>query len=435
MAITVPVIQGQMGSTRFYEAKMSARELVASTRAPRDMDGWANFSLEERLQRELNDKRVDDEIVPYLAKSGDRFFSSIVVLIYNADVTYESLSDVIPGGLPAAYRSICKDVGFLTINGGELVVLDGQHRASALGKVIHSKDDLGEFTKDVANDELAVIFVELNESVHIRRIFNKINRNARPTSRGDNIITSEDDGFAIVTRWLLREGEPLGLKDANGGLIVNWKSNTLPDRSAQFTTVSAVYDTVRSILVHYRMVDEFNEKKNVVRPSKKRLDEAYEHVKDWWLAALHGMDGFKEAFANPIDIPAMRQEGQRWSLLLKPAAHIVLFRALSRAADLGDTHDAAIAKANDIDWNITSEEWKGVLIAPNGRIMARNENYEVAAELVTHLIAGYRMTDQAISQLHDRVSKMKGEQVKSSTSEHVDDSQLQDLLKPVGRKV
>ncbi|WP_421874608.1 DNA sulfur modification protein DndB [Mycolicibacterium wolinskyi] len=435
MATTVPVIKGQMGSTEFYEAKMSARELVASTRAPRDMDGWANFSLEERLQRELNDKRVDDEIVPYLAKSSDRFFSSILVLICNADVTYESLSDIIPKGLPAAYKSVAKDIGFLTINGGELVVLDGQHRTSALGKVIKSKVDLGEFTKEVANDELAVIFVDLNESEHIRRIFNKINRNAKPTSRGDNIITSEDDGYAILTRWLLREGEPLGQKDAKGNLIVNWKSNTLADRSAQFTTISAVYDTVQSILAHFKMIEEFNEKKNVVRPAEERLDEAYEHVKDWWLAALHGMDAFKEALANPVEIPAMRKDGQKWSLLLKPAAHIVLFRALVRAVDLGLTLDEAIVRANKIDWNIQSEQWKDVLIAPNGRIIARNENYETAADLIAYLIAGDRMKHDAVENVRKRVVKIKGGEGNLPLGGHTDLDQISELLKPVVKEL
>jgi DNA sulfur modification protein DndB len=409
MATTVPVISGRMGSTDFYEAKMTARELVAAARPAREMDEWANFSIEERLQRELNEKRVRDEIVPYLARSSDRFFSSIVVLVYNAEVTYEPLDKVIGKDLHAAYRSIAKDIGFLTINGGELVVLDGQHRMAALREVIQSAGTQGEYARQVPNDELAVIFVPYTTSEHTRRIFNKINRSAKPTTRGDNIITSEDDGYAILTRWLVRDGEPLGYKDTKGDLIVNWKSNTLADRSTQFTTISAVYETVQAVLGHYKMHDEFSEKKHVVRPSDERLEEAYAYVKEWWTAVLEGIDAFKAALANPASIPALRRDGEPSSLLLKPASHIVLFRALVRAVDLGLTLDEAIARANKIDWNITSTLWKDVLIAPNGRIVARNENYETAADLIAYLIAADKMSDEAIENVRERVAKFKGE--------------------------
>lgn len=408
MATTVPVIKGKMGSTEFFEAKMTARELVAAARPAREMDGWANFSIEERLQRELNDKRVREEIVPYLAQSKDRFFSSILVLIYNADVTYETLEDVIPKGLPAAYKSIAKDIGFLTINGGELIVLDGQHRMAALREVIQSDATQGDYASQVPNDELAVVFVDLKDSEHIRRIFNKINRSAKPTSRGDNIIMDEDEGQAILTRWLVRSGEPLGLKDVKGGLIVNWKSNTLADRSTQFTTISAVYETVHSVLAHYKMHDEFS-KKNVVRPSEDRLEEAYGHIKEWWVTVLDGMDAFAPALANPASIPALRKEGEPTSLLFKPAAHIVLFRALVRAVDLGLTLQEAVRRANKVDWNISSPIWRDVLIAPNGRIVARAENYDSAADLIAYLIASDQMTSQAIENVRERIAKFKGE--------------------------
>jgi DNA sulfur modification protein DndB len=439
MATTVPVIKGRMGSTDFYEAKMTAREIVAAARPAREMDGWANFSIEERLQRELNEKRVHDEIVPYLARSKDRYFSSIVVLIYNADITYEALAEVITKGLPAAYKSVAKDVGFLTINGGELVVLDGQHRMAALREVIQSKEPVGDFAKDVPTDELAVIFVPWVDSEHTRRIFNKINRTAKPTTRGDNIITSEDDGFAIVTRWLLRDGEPLGLKDTKGDLIVNWKSNTLADRSTQFTTISAVYDTVQSILGHYNMRDEFNEKKNVVRPTDDQLEEAHSHVKDWWLAVLDGIKAFKQTLANPVEIPAMRKDGEPTSLLFKPAAHIVLFRALVRTVDLGLSLDEAIDRADKIDWNITSDVWRDVLIAPNGRIIARSENYETTADLIAYLIADDKMTGEAIENIRARVAKFKGEEGTEGADEYGEDEggeeeyKLYELPQPVAK--
>ena len=74
MATVVPVIRGRMGSTHYFMAKMTARELVATARPPSEMDEWTDFSIEERMQREVNWNRVDNEIVPYLSMSEDRFF-------------------------------------------------------------------------------------------------------------------------------------------------------------------------------------------------------------------------------------------------------------------------------------------------------------------------------------------------------------------------
>jgi DNA sulfur modification protein DndB len=95
----------------------------------------------------------------------------------------------------------------------------------------------------------------------------------------------------------------------------------------------------------------------------------------------------------------------------------VLFRALVRVVDLGLSLDEAIARANKLDWNITSDLWKDVLIAPNGRIVARNENYEVTADLIAYLIAADKMDDKAKENIRLRVAKAKG----VDGSEPVDD--------------
>ena len=99
---------------------------------------------------------------------------------------------------------------------------------------------------DLANEEISVIFVEHTDTQKIRKIFNKINKYAKQTSRGDNIITSDDDVFAVISRKLLTEGEPLA--PINGIDLVNWKSNTLSLRSKNLTTLSALYTISGTLL-------------------------------------------------------------------------------------------------------------------------------------------------------------------------------------------
>jgi DNA sulfur modification protein DndB len=152
-----------------------------------------------------------------------------------------------------------KDMGFLTLPGKErLIALDGQHRLLALKIAIKGFMGVPAGVKmtaavnrlqphpELANEEISVIFVEHTDTQKIRKIFNKINKYAKQTSRGDNIITSDDDVFAVISRRLITDGEPLA--PINGIDLVNWKSNTLSLRSKQLTTLSALYTISDTLL-------------------------------------------------------------------------------------------------------------------------------------------------------------------------------------------
>ncbi len=392
MTTTVPAIKGGMGSIEYYATKLRAADLSAIARAASNADSWANLSIEERLQRKLNEKRVREELVPYLAEADDRFFGSIIILVYKPETFgYEDIGKWLKEDTPIAYNKVINQMGVLTIDGGDLIVLDGQHRWSALRMIVSRKDDKnrdisGTHVGAVRDDELSVIFVPFLSTEITRRLFNKINRSAKPTGRSDNIITSEDDGYAILARRLLAAGEPLGVSNSDGELIVNWKSNTLSDRSAQLTTVSVLYDTVRAVCKEHGF--HFEERERVVRPPVQELDDAYEYVARWWTLLLEHIAAFKEAVAKPDQIPTLRQR-EAHNLLTKPAAQIALVRGLLIATGRYAIKDVqAVKRTNKIDWDLHSLLWRDVLVSAGDRIVARNENYVRAAELVAYLLAG-----------------------------------------------
>ena len=74
MAYTIPCIKGKLGSTDYYLGTMKAEELVGMAKPASRLEEWEDFTIEERMQRELNDKRVREEIAPYIANDPDRFF-------------------------------------------------------------------------------------------------------------------------------------------------------------------------------------------------------------------------------------------------------------------------------------------------------------------------------------------------------------------------
>ncbi len=407
MPMTVAAIHGRMGSIEFWQTKMRARELVAQARPASELDNWTHLSIEERIQRELNKRRVREEIVPYLAQAADRFFGSILVLVQNPkDFIFEPLSDV-TSKIPAAYRPVVEAMGVLTIDGGQLVVLDGQHRLAALRTVIQGSDEkgkpvVGEYASAVPDDELVVVFVRLDVET-TRNVFNKINKYAKPTSRSDNIITSTSDGYAIIARRLLQVGEPLSLTTDAGHLLVNWESNTLGATDPELTTISAVYATAKDLLAHHGI--RFDEKKEVVGPAETKLAEAYDKVAEVWRSLLEDLAGFVNILDNRGSIATLRKsEDYAFGMLLRPAAHIVLFRALSRALDRGVSLKDAIARLNGLDWRFEADLWRGPLIAPNGRISAKEENYNKTAELLAYMISADRMTPEQIAAVETLVA-------------------------------
>jgi DNA sulfur modification protein DndB len=387
MTTTVPAIRGSLGNTEFYETTMKVGDLVKTVRPPKEIDGWANFSIEERMQREPDLGRIKSQLAPYIAKNADRFFGSIIVLVYKGEITFESLADVAKN-IPNAYKKNAERVGFVTIDGGILIVLDGQHRLLAL-EMVNRGDVPGEFANDVANDEICVIFINHEGDIKTRRIFNTVNRYAKQTSRGDNIITSEDDGYAIVTRWLLREGAPLG-KPAN---IVNWKSNTLVKRSTQLTTISAVYETVRLILRAHQ-IEKLPEQE---RPSDEDLDMYLSFASDVWDQLLQGMPAFQAALADPSKIPVMREDDASTALLFKPAAQIALVDGLLRAVDMTDLKiGAAIARAAKItSWSMNDNMWNGMIVKRSGTIDAGPDARRRMAGLLSYLIAGDKLDEES----------------------------------------
>ncbi|MFD6375928.1 DGQHR domain-containing protein [Streptomyces albidoflavus] len=413
MATLHTAIRAQMGSTPYYVTTMKVSDLVQVARPASEQEEWATTGLTERLQRELNDTRVRTEIAPYLANSPDRFFGAIILLLdSDEEPEFEPLSEVAKS-LPKAYRSTMgKDsFGFLTIDSGERIILDGQHRFAALREVHLARTVEGEYAKDVGDDEVTVIIVPRISTQHTRKIFNKVNRYAKNTSRGDNILTSEDDGFAILTRRLADDGGPLAGKNHKGESLVNYKNNTIAERSTQLTTLSAIYETVRIIAEYYDMADDLNEKKTHVRPSEETIGQGYEHVEGWWAAVLDGMPKLKYGRDNTKLLPELRAKEAEYGLLFKPATHIVLFQALSQIlrADEDLTLKDAVDRAYQLDWKITALLWRDVLINSAHNILTKKENYNLAADLITYLVVGDKLPASHIKELGLRVATARGE--------------------------
>lgn len=405
MAIVVPCIKGKLGNTEYFATKMAVRELVTGVRPACELDDWAKMTIGERMQRDPDKKRIEKELAPYIAKTQDRFFGSIIVLVYNGEIHFERLKDL-GAKIPQAYLSAAKDLGFISIDGGSLIVLDGQHRLLALEKVFKGEVS-GEFAKEIPNDEISVIFIRHENSEKTRRIFNKVNKYAKSTSRGDNIITSEDDAHAILSRMFMAEEEPLGITYLNDKgkeeSIVNWRNNTLSQRSLQFTTISTLNDTIKFILKNENIIIS-----EQIRPSDKELEEYYEISKFYWETVLEGITPYKDSLSDVTKMPEMRKPSSPFSLLFKPAAQLALFKGLIAAKELGLPLEEAVKRINHIDWSMSSDIWRDIIVRSNITIDPKSEAQEKAANLITYLIAAEYMSVELKDQIKKVYNQARG---------------------------
>lgn len=256
-------------------------------------------------------------------------------------IRFEPLKKVVKD-LPDAYAVSMEDMGFITLPGKErLIALDGQYRLLSLKIAIRGLMGVPAGTKtfpamntlqphpELANEELSIILIEHTDTAKIRKIFNKINMYAKQTRRSDNIITSDDDTVAVIARRLIREGGPL----APMGKIdlVNWKSNTLSQRSKNLTTLSALYTIAETILKDKNYSSK-------VLPITEDLEEAYKQVASFWSVSLENIQVFQkylELTRDDLPVSKLREE----NLLLKPVTQMAL------------AHAALLAKRHSIEWS------------------------------------------------------------------------------------
>jgi len=412
-----PAIRAHIGTTDYYTVTMTARELSAIARPANELKEWTQWSISERIQRDVSVNRVSNELIPYLLESRDRFFGSLILIAYQTERFEFEPIDITGAHIAAAYNKPASRMGFLTVTDGRMVALDGQHRLVSLREIINGHcNSTPDKIQSVAEDEICVVFLNFESLEKTRRIFNKVNRHAKPTTPHDNIITSEDDGYAIVARWLTEDEPPIGLStpkpplaiyNRQGEPLVEWKHSSLTGNMEKITTLNAVYQTVE-VICDAHGIPKLDEKRHVNRPDNAALAEAYTCSALWWNLVLNELEPLAQACRNPFRIPAMREYRARDSLLFRPIAHIALFEALGICFEHTMDLEVAVKRMNRINWQASADIWRDVIIRTNGQMIAKKDAIRLAARLIAYLVAADLMTDGQINNLRSTYRYARG---------------------------
>ena len=400
MPSTIPAMRGSFGSHEYYLTTMHVGELVKNITIPKDIPGWEEIAIEERYQRDINLNRVKRDIAPYFANDKDRFSSALILAVQNHErMAFEPLPKL-GGRIPQLYVSAAENIGFLTFSGGEVFIpLDGQHRAKAFEYAIRGTDDNNKSIDGVAgntglaNEDIAVVLVRF-ETESSRRIFNKVNRYAKPTTKGDNLIIDDDDAIAVLTRAMISGGSAM-----IPSRLVRWKSNTLNVIAPEFTTLATLYDANVAIA-------QSEPGKGKVQNATEEVQALYEQtIHDVWGHLLSRIDLFREALLDTGESgDERRKEVRQETLLGKPIGQLVLVLAFLELKQrcYGIADEELCDRLNRVDWRLDDEQWVGVLMNPNGRVLSGKTTANMAARFVAHL-CGAPLTDDERARLRDHI--------------------------------
>ena len=344
----------------------------------------------------------------------DRFFGSLIVDIYTGfdNVVFEPITKFVEQDkLAAAHNIALQNAGFLTLPSKErLIALDGQHRLLAMklclkGASAISVAMLGnkkmtpqmmalEPHPELAEEEVSVIFVEHENNLKTRKIFNKVNKYARQTGLGQNIITSDDDVYASIARRLFAEGEVLHKIGKNE--LVNWSSNTLSQRSKQLTTVSALYTIAETIS------KDRGWSAKVMPSDADAIEEVFEENTDFWKQLLEGMSVYREYLAlTKLDKPISQLRED--NLLMKPVTHMALAHVAYFAKQKGIEWSDVVTKLDKVDWSMDNSVWFNILVIPakKKKVITGKESIRAAGLVILYMVMGDTMTHAEINEVKE----------------------------------
>lgn len=241
----IPALKAKVGDWVYYICVMKYAQVAKEVNFAYELGG--NEDLNSIIQRGISERTK--EITEYLLRSEHRFLGSLIVAAYGGDPQY---MPVRMEDSEEYLRGLDNSFGVLTFDGGQqYFALDGQHRLKAIKDAIKKKPELG-------TEEISVILVSHYDTEDgkekTRRLFTNINKNAKSTTKSENLALDEDDGFAIITRRLISDDEffkedgrvAVFIKQGENGELSLAASVKESDKKA-ITSIKQLYEMVRAL--------------------------------------------------------------------------------------------------------------------------------------------------------------------------------------------
>ena len=393
-----PAIKARMGDWEYYIVRMTMREVHREVQLASEL--WEDNTLSDAIQRVLDESRVKSQIVNFLARRDDRFFSSLVVAAIGGNPTWTPLE--------SRFRESFGELSFEV--DPKYYALDGQHRLKAIQELMADPSGM---PPGFGDEQLSVIVVvrehqDIDDRLWLqryRRLFSSLNRYARPTDADTNIIMDEDDLFAIITRRLITDHEFFRSPNPEReSFRVQTKGKNLRSGTRHFISLQTLYEMNKILLLTTQRRRSWGRAKDFkvflqFRPEEGEIDRFYRTLGKLWDVLLSALPVLREPpeRMRVHDLPEPNPEEYEDHLLFWPIGQELLakiVRALLDHAGLGDeaegaAMEAAVMPLAAIPWNLHVEPWRFLLLVPadgeqSWRI--RNEERKAALDLAERLL-------------------------------------------------
>ncbi len=271
-----PAIKGEMGDWTYFLSSVAIKDAVKHFHFAHEIVPYSD--LDQIVQRELSSR--SKQIASYLKNNQQRLFGALTVAVYGGQPRFSAITLEASSVLP----SLEGRIGVLGFDGDEqYYVLDGQHRLAAM-KDLAKEDSESEALKDDVSI-LLVAHKQDNDGIQrARRLFTNLNRYAGKTSKTVNIVLDEDDPYAIITRYLIRDNiflkrlTKIAKSSGSKSLATGESLSGKPDKKYLFT-ITTFYECNKALL-NGRAPDSFMEKQ--LRPSDEDLETGYKSILESW---------------------------------------------------------------------------------------------------------------------------------------------------------
>jgi DNA sulfur modification protein DndB len=380
MPDTVPALRGRLGDWEYYVTVMKLNKIAKEVDLAEKLHPHKELDLQ--IQREIG-SRVEP-MVSYLLTQKERFYGALIVAVYGGNPRFHPVKmaehTLLDGEFP---------FGVIILDGAQrYFALDGQHRLASIKRAVEAKPELGE-------EEVSVILVPHMQTPvgmqRTRRLFNTINRYAKPTSQAVNITMDEDDAFALLTRRLLREYR---MFNPEGRIKV--KGASIPDSAVNaFTTLSVLYQVNSTLLESNERADRFAQPRfKHTRPTEEELEDWFEELVGIWNAIVASFKELRQVESGAQTPGFFRKTGKDQNvaeghLLFRPIGQLAFAKGLRMAMNDGVTLELAVTRAAKIEWRLGKAPWKGLFWHSGQQTMiTTKEAQSLGARIIAYLLGG-----------------------------------------------
>jgi DNA sulfur modification protein DndB len=377
-AITLLAIRANMGTWVYYVTTMTLHDI--RERIKKTDEIHKSEKLRDMIQRALTARTK--EITEYLVRQPQRFFNAIVVGIYGGEPEWYQIK-IEDNPKPSALNptdQARKSIGLLKLTGKEKIfAIDGQHRVQAIKDALQRESLLG-------NEELCVIFVgHKTDDIgreQTRRLFTTLNKHAKAVLPGEIVALDEDDVFAIVTRKLVDEYEPL-----SGDRVLFAKTAPIPPKERKcITTILTLFNITEVISAPKADKLEYRRLKNI-RPHDEKILEIYEQQCALWDALRAYVPSIKEVTDSDPKrgVAGKYRTPQGGLVLFRPAGQRAFAQAVRVMMDRGMSIRVAVGALSKKGQHLSAKPWLNVLWDQVGKRMVKSVNYQLAQNLFLRL--------------------------------------------------